>query len=803
MTVAEAPAHKSIVNLKTARELDSKFKEYEQARGMREQQWRMDLAWYKGRQYTYKARQTNRLEALPVEDGDKPAYIVRLVANMILPNVQSLVSRMTKTKPRMNCVPGSGDDQALKAAQMADAVLQSSWRDFEMDDKLLEVLHWATICSQGYMKFSWDKQAGRPMTFLLDPQGQPVVQESLKVLYEQNLRTRGIDPRDPRVSKTVYMGDIKVETLSPFEVFPDPSANTFSDAKWAICKHAMDPDEIKARWGKDVTPDSMPSSPDMTIGSSGPLAPVKKNSATLKTVYFLYVRPNPTCPKGRYAVWVAGGDDLILEDIDWPYPFRTLPIVKFGGLRIPGDVYDSSVVEHAIPLQKELNRTISQIVEYKNLTVRPQLLAPVGSLRQRLTNEPGRVNEYMPIAGFKPEPLDYGNLPAYIFNHLENIKARLDEVFFNNEISQGGVPPNVEAGTAIDLLQEMSTDRLAPWILLMERSIEQAGQIILCLAQQYYSEPRLLKLRGGGSGMQVKQFTSADITGDITVHVETASGLPRTRAGKQAMIMQLIQLRVIPPDKAYKFFENGDLEALGAQMAADEDQAQREHDKILRGDILNPLAMQDAQQALMKSNGVNPQTGQPFNGPDEIQQFLEQAAFSPTDFEDWASHLDTHAIYMKSPDYEALPPDVQKLFLIHFNATRDRYMNLPRVPTDVKSPNINLQIKSTAGPTATAEILNAGGVFRVTPDQLTEPPLETWISDDPSKDQGFAASNNPESMMHLQELQQAQQMEHDQAQHDQQMEMQLAAHHQKMQQTAEAHSVKQQNAKAAKPSGSK
>jgi hypothetical protein len=31
------------------------------------------------------------------------------------------------------------------------------------------------------------------------------------------------------------------------------------------------------------------------------------------------------------------------------------------------------------------------------------------------------------------------------------------------------VPPNVEAGIAIDLLQEAATDRLAPQILMMEK----------------------------------------------------------------------------------------------------------------------------------------------------------------------------------------------------------------------------------------------------------------------------------------------------------------------------------------------
>ena len=102
---------------------------------------------------------------------------------------------------------------------------------------------------------------------------------------------------------------------------------------------------------------------------------------------------------------------IVLYDAPWPYPFKQLPLVKFPGLRIPGQLWDTSVVEQAIPLQKELNRTLSQMIEYKNLTLKPQMLAPVGSLRQRITDEPGAIFEYNPVAGKVPESIPIPSLP--------------------------------------------------------------------------------------------------------------------------------------------------------------------------------------------------------------------------------------------------------------------------------------------------------------------------------------------------------------------------------------------------------
>ena len=167
----------------------------------------------------------------------------------------------------------------------------------------------------------------------------------------------------------------------------------------------------------------------------------------------------------------------MLYDGPWPYPFKMLPLVKFPGMRVPGQLYDSSVVEQAIPLQKELNRTLSQMIEYKNLTLKPQMLAPVGSLRQRMTDEPGAIFEYNPVAGKVPEAIPLPGLPSYVFEHVQDLGQRIRDTFGLNEILQGDVPPNVEAGVAIDLLQEAATDRHAPQILMLEKSLERAGSV--------------------------------------------------------------------------------------------------------------------------------------------------------------------------------------------------------------------------------------------------------------------------------------------------------------------------------------
>lgn len=715
---------KPISQLKSVEDLIKKVDALERWRLPLVRQWRLNYAFYKGKQYVFYPAKSDRLESLAVEDGMKPRHRVRLVSNQIMPGVHTLLAQLTKTKPRMYATPGGGGEQEVRAAEMAESLLEYWWQDLALDEKLDEALLWSLICSAGYWQIYWNPYAAKQMRFVLGPNGQPIVDDTLKTEFVGQLEKMGIQPKE----KVVYMGDICVEVISPFNVLLDPGSGTFEDAKYAIVVQDLDPDEIRTRWGKTVTPNVAPATPD----SSLPFAnSVGAYELSLRRVYTGYFKPTAAMPNGRVVVWVDGGDKQILADYKWPYPSNDLPLVKFAGMRVPGAIYDDAVVTHAIPLQKELNRTISQIVEYKNLTIAPVMIAPVGSLRTRRTTEPGQVIEYAPTAaGLKPEFDQPQAMPPYVFEHLSDISARLKEIFLSAEVLQGNVPPNVEAGIAIDLLQEMAVDKLAPIIKLIEMSLARAGQQMLSLAQKYYVEPRLLKIQGSGGSTQVKQFVNADINGNITVHVETGSGLPRTRAGRQARIERLIELGLIEPRRALRYLELADLGDVEKLMQANEAKAYRTIDAILQGETVNPVAVYELQQQMQAQAAqgqpvTDPESGQPFESPDQVAQALHKAGLQPPPGIDFDTHLDIIGTYMMSVEFPTLPIPTQQDFQTYWYAILQAKFNLMPLPEAAPS-KVSLNIRSTAGPTATSKILERSGIA-VTPDDLTEPPIESTV----------------------------------------------------------------------------
>lgn len=744
----------------SAASLVKRVEELQRQREQMERQWKLNLSFYKGKQYVFYNRKSNRIESLPVDDGDKPRYRVRLVSNQIAPNTQSLLSRLVKSKPQFFATPGQASYEAQKATEVAENLLDYWWDAFSLTEKREEAMMWSIICGNGFWKITWDDKAGPGMEVLINPvDGQPIVDPMVKYFFEKNLEEAGIDSDE--FEQRIYQGEIKVDVMSPFDVLLDDSASVFEDCQYAFCKHPMTSDEIFGRYGVRLKPNAVNKYPDETLpGVFGNTD--SKTQDNVRVVYYGYFLPSAKNPAGRFVVFTKD-PSIVLYDAPWPYPFEKLPLVKFPGMRVPGQLWDSSVVEQAIPLQKELNRTLSQMIEYKNLTLKPQMLAPVGSLRQRVTDEPGAIFEYNPVAGKVPESIPIPSLPPYVFEHLQDLGVRLKDTFGLNEIVEGSVPPNVEAGVAIDLLQEAATDRLAPQIMLMEKALERCGNLMLQLAQQYYQEPRTMIITGSGSKPKVERFEDADLIKGVSVKVEAGSGLPRTRAGRQARVMQLMQMGILSPTKAYKYLDMADFKSLQMQFEADEEQAMREHDKLLDGGIVNEQAAKQANDQLMMSLMQGGDID-----PDMLQQSVE-AGLQPLAFENKAVHLEVHSQFMKSAEFESLPQMVKDQFYKHYEFTQAA-LSAEQSPAG-EAPRVSLQLRGAVGPTTGSKILNSTGIENVTPQELLEPPLDTVVIDNkdkPNAVEGTAGVMDQYQMELLQKLQQ------NQAEADQKMANELA-----------------------------
>jgi len=723
---------RSIKNLDTPALLWQLRKDIKDSRARLEIMWKLGIAFYRGRQYTYYSSSLKRITQLPTDDVKNRAR-TRVVSNQIKPNCNKLISKLMKNKAQFTASAGNADAKSQKAARLGESASEYWWTAFDLSRKERQALTWARVCGQGYWFLTWDQYAGKPWSYMCEPETGKPIPNHIAPDFHKELTASGIDPQ--AYTKTAYLGDISVQVVSPINTWLDNSVEQFEDCRFFGLDLHLSPEEVETRWGVKLEADSVLT--DADLGAQTNDLDTAKKSVCL--VIGLFIRPCPSMPTGRVVYFTK---DRILEDNKaWPFPFDHLPLIKFGSTPIPNSPYDSGEVEDAIPLNKELNKTLSQILTHRDLTINPKWKIPRNSVQA--FNASDEAIHYTPVNGQTPEMMTHPNMPAYMGEILADINGRIKACFGLGDVNtnQAG-QPGLESGIALDLAQEESDEVIAPIIEDNEISKGKALQMCLDFAQQRYTTERLLEITGENGMPQIIAFKGQDVKG-VSVKCEASSSMPRSKAGRMARVFMMLNSGLIDKDEAYKYLDNPDLKGWKQRRMLDADMADREHQRILQGIPLNPVALQEAMGQV--KTGVNPQTQQPFTGPQDVQAFLLQAMLAPTDYEDWQAHYNFHTEYMKTVEFENLDPQVQHEFIQHTQQTLQKIIDMAQASKE-RSGNVkvNMTAHEVLPPTAVAAVLKEAGVQDVDAEVLkTEAPMDSLVIENVTPPADTATGTKP------------------------------------------------------------
>jgi hypothetical protein len=663
------------------KKLDTVLQKEQQKRGQKENEWRLVVAFLEGDQWLRINRRTKRLDR-DRDPSEEAPWRVKMVSNQMIGIYQTLLSRMTQNDPVPEATPATGDPSDVKSAQLAEVLIRFLHDHLDLDEKLVEAVGYALI-GQGYWEVYWDAGARTPITYIVHPNevdeaGEPILipaggpdAESLRAMA---------DADDFELEEqTIYEGEIGVEVLSPFELYL-LGGKTPSEAHSAIKVKGYTKDYIEDRWGEEAAKELKPDGKsDVEVNTARKNDEEKSELIIIKQ---LYVKPSNSFEKGLYKVWSQG---KVLYQSDFPYEHGELPFCKYGGVRIPGATYDSSLLFQLIPLQKELNKTISQIIEYKNLTLRPQIVSPVNALRTRPTSKPGQVIEYEWRPGMPPPDWrELNNIPQYVFTHVDQILQRINDVSGQHEASQGKTPTGARSGDMLQLLLERDDSRMGLMIKDMERALSRAYRLMLNLAQQFYTEARTLEVRGAAGILETKVFEAADLYGAKDIRLSPGSMIPKSKAFEVDELRMLLEAGHISPQQYLQMSEFGGSAELAAQWEADRRKQQREIDAVKRDEEIAP----------------------------------------PMEFDDHGAHLDVIDLYMKSIEFESLPEEQKQALMEHRSAHADAIAQAEEAAmADNIRASIAGQLRGDMTPSVIAAILGKAGV-QIDPEQVAQEIVE-------------------------------------------------------------------------------
>lgn len=616
----------------------TEFNRMRQIRRPIERQWYINYAFYMGKQNIAVVNSSANDLGFQLITPKVPPWRVRMVTNKIRVMVRTEISKLTSNRPIPIVVPATTEDEDYAAARAGEQILKSEFTRSEFDQVVRSWVWWGSVTGSAFMKSYWDPS-----------------QEYSSTLVPDMTQPPGPDGQ-PQMKEEPQYGCIKVERISPFHIFiPDLLEEDLQKQPY-VC-HAMtkDPLWVKRTYGINVNPTTT-STHDILEQSFLNLmghADQKKDSV-LVLEYWIKPGGHPDFPQGGLLTVV---DDTVVQHIGFddgkgiPVPHKEYPFYKYTGIPT-GQFYGESMIVDLISLQKEYNRTSSQIIEAKNMAAKPKLLAPLGSINpKQITTEPGQAILY--TQGYeRPSQLDLPQLPQYVLEELNRLQNDMDDISGQHEITRGNTPSQVTAATAISYLQEQDDSKLAYQIAGVEHAISKLGTHYLKMVARYWDTPRLVRTVGRDGLFEAQMWQGNDLRGNTDVQVLAGSALPHSRAAKQAFVMDLMKLGLVPPEQGLEMLDIGNMEKILEDYLIDKRQAQRENLKMAQAD---PQALEE----YFNNPQVDPMSGQPMP---------PQPPLPPNSYDNHQVHIHLHNQFRKSQAFEILPEPLKIAFELHVQA---------------------------------------------------------------------------------------------------------------------------------------
>ena len=192
------------------------FKRRREERFTLEKQWKLNLNYLAGNQYS-EVDMTGEIK----EEEKYYGWQSRSVFNHIAPIIESRLAKLSRVRPSMSVRASSGEDSDLKTAEISSEILKATYQRTALDKTILKATSWSEALGTAFYKITWNDKKG-------------------KALGEKD-------------GATIKEGDVEITAVSPFEIFPDSLFHSdIDDNKSIIHARAVDIDTIEELYGITV-----------------------------------------------------------------------------------------------------------------------------------------------------------------------------------------------------------------------------------------------------------------------------------------------------------------------------------------------------------------------------------------------------------------------------------------------------------------------------------------------------------------------------------------------------------------------
>ncbi len=475
-----------------------------------EAQWVLNMNFLYGDQYCMVVRSD-------VEDFDKQYFWQeREVFNHIAPVVESRIAKLGQIRPAMSVVPATNSEEDISTAKVSKNLINCVYHKLNIGDKIASCTHFSEICGTGIYKVFWNSQKGKKVGV--------------------------VDGED------VFEGDVDVEVVSPFEIFPDSTSyENVDDCMSIIHAKSYHQDVVKKIWGveelgSDIDVFSLDDVETSMVEKSKMKSMIKHDQVL---VIEKYVAPTSEYPDGRLII--VAGKTLVFDGI---LPFvnredgkRGFPFIKQVSIKKPNCFFGTSIIERIIPVQRSYNAVKNRKHEYLNRLSMGILTVEDGSVDcENLEEEglcPGKVLVYRQGSNV-PKIMDNGTIPSDFKEEEDKLLEEFTSISGVSDLMIKNINKNNLSGVTLELLLEQDSNRLNVSSDQIKFAIKCIAANILRLYKQFVNSVRIAKVIGKDGSIEMFYFGNSDISSDDIVF-QTENEIGETKAQKRSLIFELLE----------------------------------------------------------------------------------------------------------------------------------------------------------------------------------------------------------------------------------------------------------------------
>lgn len=590
------------------------------------------------------------------------------VSNIIRDYVRSMKSLVLNKDFTITIAPNSEDQDDRDAAEIGELFLR--WLETANDEEHLDerekIATWMILCGTAFDR-TFLSTEGDGWAF--DKHGDPI-----------------------------STGSVRSACVNPFSVMVDLYGDTLQRKRWIGIK-TLRPKE----WVEDTFGVQVPSEGALDVEFEKRLATLVSqvspwkgdgldvstwNSADDDLVVFkeVEVRPSREHPRGYYAAMV--GDVIVCQYDRLPIPTAAdgswdWSLTDFHYHFVPGRYWGDSGVNDLISPQVAINEIDRELAINRRGIGKPIVLAPTGLELKRLTRYGHGVVvlQYDPFqaGGQKPEIGRGVPLPPQVLNERAiHMAVAQDSAGDPKHVLRGAAPSAQASGVMVDILRDAAEQGHLPDVRRFYRSLKRVKRKQLLVAQEAYSEERLIKIPDTGNRDKVRRFRGSDIRGNTDVRIEIASGVASTRVGQTNLLLKMVSEGVfntnspLDPELRLEVLRRVGLGAVRDRSSSDIQRAQRENELVAnhrdQAD-LRVVRIPTPDGAAMEIETIEGLfAGIWLPGAEEPVIVEDDPMF---EFDNHAAHYEAHRRFIVSPDFSALPAAVRDAMIAHARSHRE------------------------------------------------------------------------------------------------------------------------------------